>query len=147
MLRKISRFLGLAVAASLLVTAPPAVAHADTFYMTIWWIRCDDQSEPGSDEIRLRFAGLGPGGVVASWNDVDGHETHWYYSSGFGVPLNMSYGGGNPTIDVMELDNEMHLIGWVNTYASEVDTGAHEKRMTSYDGDYVIRYQISSSPL
>jgi hypothetical protein len=61
--------------------------------------------------------------------------------------VNIAYGGGNPTIDVMELDNDMHLIGWVNTFASEVDQGAREKRMTAYDGDYVIRYEIRSTPL
>ncbi len=147
MLRKLGRFLGVAFFAAILAAAPPAVVHADTFYLTIWWIRCDDQSEPGSDEIRLRFAGLGPGGVVAGWNDVDGHETHWYYSSMFMQPVNISYGGGNPSIDVMELDSEMILIGWVNTFASEVDQGAREKRMNAYDGNYVIRYEIRSTPL
>jgi hypothetical protein len=142
--------LGIALAAVMaggLVLTPAAPASASTLYMTIWWVRCDNESEPFSDEIRLRFAGLGFGGVVAGWNNVDSHETHWYYSSIAGTPVNLQFTGDH-TIDVMEDDpGGLGLIGWVNTSASEADQGPKEKRMTRVDdGDYVVRYEIRSTP-
>lgn len=145
MLRRTARLAAMALTALMLAFIPAGTASANTLYMTIWWIRCDDQSEPGSDEIRLRFAGQGPAGIAAAWSDVDGGETHWYYSSEWGFPVNMTFTGDH-NIDVYELDSELSLIGWVSTSASEVDTGPKEKRMAAFDGDYVIRYEIRSTP-
>jgi hypothetical protein len=145
MLRKLAGLLSAVVIASALVIAPAAPASASTLFMTIWWIRCDDQSEPFSDEIRLRFAGLGGLGYVARWTDVDGGETHWYWSSS-PQPVNLQFTGNHP-IDVIEEDGSTHeLIGWVNTFASEADQGAKEKRMFALDGDYVVRYEIRTTP-
>jgi hypothetical protein len=148
MLRRILHTMGVALTAVMLMLAQPTPAFADTLYMTIWWLRSDQESEPFSDEIRLRFANLGFLGVVAGWNDVDGGETHWYYSSSFGTPVNLPFTGDH-SIDIMEDDSGgLGLVAVVPTFASEADQGPIEKRNTSRfdDGDYVIRYEIRTTP-
>jgi hypothetical protein len=138
---------GLAVAgaAAMMSTllSPPPPAAADTVYLQVWWVRCEDQSEPFSDEIRLRFNGT----FIGGWNDVDGGETHWYYSS-FPIPLNRAF-SGNTAIDVMESDggNDIDLIGWVNVSESQVGTGQHEGLSYQIDGRYVVRYEVTANPV
>jgi len=146
MRRLISRA-GLAVAAASAMVftafaAPPA--SASTVYLQVWWIRCDDQSEPFSDETRLRLNGSWIGG----WNDVDGGETHWYYSSSpiYGTPLNRAF-SGTTTIDIYELDDDYDLIGNLGISESEVGTGQHERAAFMFDGRYTIRYEITANPI
>lgn len=129
--------------AAMLVTllAPPPPAAAATVYLQIWWVHCHDQSEPGSDELRLRFNGQ----IIGGWNDVDGGETHWYYSS-FPIPLNRAF-SGNTAVDVMELDDTYHLIGWIPISESLVGTGQHELVADQIDGSYRLRYEITANPV
>lgn len=134
---------GLAVAGSLgmllTVLAPPLPAAADTVHLDILWIYCGNQSEPFSDEIRLRVNGS----FVGGWNDVDGGETHWYYSSilFYGTPLNIPF-SGTTSIDILEQDSEYNLIGYLTIDESEVGTGEHSSWATMYDGQYLIHYNI-----
>ncbi len=150
MLSKLRRLLGITVATGLLVAvAPaPAQAQADTFYLHILNIYCADESEPFSDEIRLRFTNLGIGGTVAGWNNVDGGDTHWYYSSIYnpliGPPLNLPF-SGDQLIEVMEEDGGLELIGYVPVSQLEAGQGQKRKRMLPpYDGDYYVTYEVTS---
>jgi hypothetical protein len=146
MRRRLSRA-GLAIAAAVaalfpVLVAPPALA--DTVYLQVWWIRCDDQSEPFSDEIRLRFQGS----FIGGWNDVDGGETHWYWSSMpfYGTPLNRSF-SGNVALDIIEQDSSYDLIGYLGVSESEVGTGPHERSANMYDGRYTVRYEVTANPV
>jgi hypothetical protein len=131
-------------AVAMLVTlfAPPPQASAATVWLQVWWIRCDDQSEPFSDEIRLRFNGQ----IIGAWNDVDDGETHWYYSSQLAIPLNRAF-SGNTAVDIMEADGEYHLIGWVNVSEGEVGTGQHVVSANMWDGRYTVNYEITANPV
>lgn len=146
MTRLLSRAgLAVAAAAAMLLTvlaAPPA--SAATVYLQVWWVRCDDQSEPGSDEIRLRFNGS----FIGGWNDVDGGETHWYYSSNllYGRPLNRAF-SGNTAIDIIEQDDSYDLIGYLPISESEVGAGPRERPANMYDGRYTIRYEVTANPV
>jgi hypothetical protein len=139
------RFLRVALAVGAL-TAVAAPAHADTLHLDILYIRCNDQSEPFSDEIRLRVNG----DIVGWWDDVDGGEVHWYYSSHTiakpNGPLNMPFTGDSVFIDILEADNEYNLIGWLEVPASTANTGQHEWAATMYDGAYSINFQVWSTP-
>ncbi|HEY0637263.1 MAG TPA: hypothetical protein VGD67_06425 [Pseudonocardiaceae bacterium] len=144
MLLRLTRVFGIALAAGLaILLAPPPPASAATVYLSIMWIHCNDQSEPFSDEIRLRVAGA----QVGSWDDVDGGETHWYYSSSFTRPLNIPFSGGT-TVNVHELDgSDLGLIGWINISEGEVDQGERQQTADQYDGSYTLRYLVTSSPI
>jgi len=137
---------GLAVAAAMAMlfsvfAAPPA--SADTVYLQVWWVRCDDQSEPFSDEVRLRLGGL----FIGGWDDVDGGETHWYWSSQYyGQPINRPF-SGNIGLDVMEQDGASDLIGYLSISESEVGTGPHERAANMYDGRYTVRYEVTAGPI
>src|SRR5215470_6522469 len=101
MSRFMRRFLTAALAIGALTTVV-APAYADTFHLDILYIRCNDQSEPFSDEIRLQVNGA----IVGSWNDVDGGEVHWYYSSHTiarpNGPLNLPFTGDSILINILE---------------------------------------------
>ena len=143
MSRFMLRFSSIALAVGMLI-ALTAPAHADTLYLNIWYIRCNDQSEPFSDEIRLRVNGE----IHGSWNDVDGGEVHWYYSSqAFTSPLNIPFTGDSVFIDILELDDEYSLIGSLEIPASMVDAGEAEWAATMFDGAYSIRFSVSSTPI
>jgi hypothetical protein len=143
MSRFMLRFSSIALAVGMLV-ALTAPAHADTRYLNIWYIRCNDQSEPFSDEIRLRVNGE----IHGSWNDVDGGEVHWYYSSqAFTSPLNIPFTGDSVFIDILELDDEYSLIGSLEVPAWMVDAGEAEWAATMFDGAYSIRFSVSSTPI
>lgn len=131
------RMLIAGLVAAMVTVLVPQTASASTVYLDIYWIYCNDQSEPFSDEIRLFVNGNWVGG----WNDVDGGERHWYYSS-FPTPLNIPF-SSNVTINVMELDGQdLNLIGWVDVSESEVGQGEHEGYAYQIDGDYTVRYVV-----
>jgi hypothetical protein len=130
-----------------MLIALSAPAYADTLYLNIWYIRCNDQSEPGSDEIRLRVNGQ----IHGSWNDVDGGEVHWYYSSHTiarpNGPLNMPFTGDSILINILEQDgNEYGLIGWLEVPAWTANTGQQEWAANMYDGAYNISFQVWTTP-
>ena len=134
----------LAVGALTTVVAP---AHADKLHLDILYIRCNDQSEPFSDEIRLRVNG----DIVASWNDVDGGEVHAFYSSHTiarpNGPLDLPFTGDSVIIDILEQDgNEYGLIGWLEVPASLADAGQQEWAATMYDGAYSISFNVWTTP-
>lgn len=137
---------GLAAAgvAAMLITllAPPPPAAADTLYLHVWWIHCNHESEPFSDEIRLEFKWQ----VIGGWNDVDGDETHWYYSS-VPNPLNRSFTAPQGRIHVMEEDSGVRYeIGYVILDMTQVDQGPVFAPMTQSgdDGSYDLLYEITS---
>ena len=133
------RCTGLVVALLIGLVTAPVPASADTLYLRILWIRCQDQSEPFSDEIRLRVNGT----LAGMWNDVDTRETHWVQ---YGlVPRNHAF-SDSVTIEVRELDGQEDLIGWVVANASEVNSGEHEGLANQIDGEYIVRYVVTSSP-
>lgn len=134
--------LAFAGAVAMLMTLFTPPASADTVYLQVWWIKCVNQSEPFSDEIRLQFNGQ----IIGSWNDVDGGETHWYYSSQFGWPLNRPFSGNN-AVDILEADSEYNLIGWFGVSESEVGTGAHQVPAHMYDGSYTVYYEVTANPV
>jgi hypothetical protein len=139
------RSLGIALAVGALTTVA-APAYADTFHLDILYIRCNNQSEPFSDEIRLRVNG----DIVASWNNVDTGNVDWYYSSHTFAkpngPLNMPFTGDSIIIDILEEDNEYNLIGWLEVPSSTANTGQHEWTARMYDGAYSIGFQVWSTP-
>lgn len=141
MSRFMRRFLMVVLAAGALIAVAPAPAHADTLYLDILSIRCVEQSEPFSDEIRLRVNGQERG----RWNDVDTNEVHWYWSSS-GSSLDMPFGGDSVVIEVYEEDSELNLIGTLEVPASMVNTGEHEVPASMSDGYYTIRFTVSTVP-
>ena len=134
-----TRCAGLVAALVVGLVLAPVPASADTLYLRILWIRCQDQSEPFSDEIRLRVNGT----LAGMWNDVDTRETHWVQ---YGlVPRNHAFSGGT-LIEVRELDSQEDLIGVVSVDGALVDTGEHEGLANQIDGEYIVRYVVTSSP-
>lgn len=130
--------------AAILITllAPPPPAAADTLYLHVWWIHCNHESEPFSDEIRLEFKAQ----VIGGWNDVDGDERHWYYSS-VPSPLNRLFTVPRGTIHVMEEDSGVrYQIGYVTLDIAQVDQGPVFASMTQSgdDGSYDVLYEITS---
>jgi hypothetical protein len=143
MSRFMRRFLEVVLAVGALIAVAPAPAHADTLYLDILSIRCIEQSESFSDEIRLRVNGQERG----LWNDVDRSEVHWYWSSGSSAsPLDIPFGGSSVVIEIYEQDDELHLIGSLTVPASMVNTGEHEMTASMSDGFYAIRFSVSSAP-
>jgi hypothetical protein len=145
MFRFMRRFLRVALAVCALITVMPAApAHADTLYLDIWYIRCNDQSEPISDEISLRVNGQQRG----FWPIVDGGDVHWYWSSySIESSLDIPFTGDSVFIDIMEDDNnDLALIGWLEVPASMVNTGEHEWPASMLDGAYSIRFSVSTTP-
>jgi hypothetical protein len=146
MSRFMRRFLTVTLAVGAL-TAVAMPAYADTLHLDVLYIRCNNQSEPFSDEIRLRVNG----DIVASWDDVDGGEVHWYYSTHTiakpNGPLNMPFTGDSVFIDILEQDgHDLNLIGWLEVPASTANTGQHEWSASMYDGAYSVNFQVWSTP-
>ncbi|HET9142063.1 hypothetical protein [Actinophytocola sp.] len=134
-----TRCVGLVLALVAGLALTPVPASADTLYLRVLWIRCQDQSEPFSDEIRLRVNGT----LAGAWNDVDTRETHWVdYTF---ITRNHAFSGG-VTIEVREEDGQEDLIGWVWVDGGLVDSGEHEGLASQIDGEYIVRYVVTSSP-
>ncbi|HEV8558910.1 MAG TPA: hypothetical protein VGR06_21270 [Actinophytocola sp.] len=134
------RLLIVGLAALLLPVLVPPAASADTAKVDVLWIRCQDQSESGSDEILIYVNGQFKGG----WGDVDVRETHWYYSAFPPTLLNIQF-DDTALIEVFEADGSDHeLLGWVWVSASEINQGEHEGLASqgSGDGEYIVRYQV-----
>jgi hypothetical protein len=127
-----------AMLGTLFAPAPPA--SAATVYLHVMALHCNDQSEPFSDEIRLRFNGE----YIGGWNNVDGGETyHWDRS--FPIPRNRAF-SGRLTLDVMEEDGQDRaLVGYIWVDESEVDAGEIVRTTIRIDGSYWIRYYVSST--
>jgi len=143
MSRFMHRLLKVALAVGVLM-AVAAPSYADPLYLNMWYIRCNNQSEPFSDEIRLQVNGE----IHGSWDDVDQNEVHWYYSSkAFHPALGVPFTGDSVVINILEQDShELGLIGWLEVPASLVDTGEYEWAGNMYDGAYSIRFSVTTNP-
>jgi hypothetical protein len=143
MSRFMHRFPGVVLAVGVLAAVAPTPAHADTLYLDILSIRCVEQSESFSDEIRLRVNGQ----IRGMWNDVDTSEIHWYWSSGSSQsPLDIPFSSDSVFIDILEEDSDLNLIGSLEVPASMVNTGEHEVAASMSDGFYAIRFSVSTTP-
>jgi hypothetical protein len=148
MSRFMLRFSSIALALGMVfAVAAPAYAD-DPKWLSIKFIRCNNQSEPFSDEIRLRVNG----DIVASWNDVDQNEVHWYYSTHTiarpNGPLNLPFTGDSVFIDILEEDgHDLGLIGSLEVPAWMLDAGETEWPASMNDGAYSIQFLVTSNPI
>jgi len=124
----------LLTATAVVVTATPAAAEGEPV-ANLWWVRCQDESEPFSDEPYILLNGQ----QIASGNNIDPGDKFYFFNNSqqtiFGPVL---------VLELWEDDGiwgDDHL-GNFYVYASDQGQGERESYVFG-NGEYILHYVVT----
>jgi hypothetical protein len=145
--RSFATVLAAVVAGTLAVVAAPQPAAADRpVYLSLLWVRCqDDTGEWGSDEILIEIGG-NPGTPAAILNSMDVGDTRSVLPPVPGYQPSQQIVGDATWVWVWERDDPNNRSSWDLQGVFEVrrdlaNTGEHEG-YAFWDGEFIVRYMV-----
>jgi hypothetical protein len=125
----------LLTASAVVATATPAAAEGEPV-ANLWWVRCQDQSEPGSDE---PYVVLLSGQQIASGNNIDPGDKFYFFNNSQQPII-----GDYLVLELREDDGiwgDDHL-GYFYVYASDQGQGEKESYVFG-NGEYILHYVVT----
>ncbi len=131
--RLIGALLTAAVLSVLALAAPAAAANSvESVTAHIMWLRCQDESEPASDEPSLRVNGW----PIGSWTNVDSGDVLTPHTQ----QIQFS---GTLTVELWESDGTWGFDHLGNFYIYEFQAGMGEQETYVFgNGEYILRFWV-----